>query len=528
VRRQTAFDVRAFLLSCALLIAGCARGAGGQAAPPPELHATNGVLAFTLDTVLTPQKTPAFSYNGAVGVAPTLRLNPGDRLEVTLHNDMQPQPGYSNDVNLHFHGLMVSPNAPADDVLTMMAHPGQTLHYVVRIPRNHEPGLYWYHTHVHGQTFWQAAHGMSGVLIVEGMERHIPALAAMRERVIVLRQRPIGSDINEAGNAPNGPEAVEDADGNPCRPEIALRATIDGVPRERLEIARGEEQYFRVLNASASRYFDLSIDGVPLDLVALDGVPLDAYPGAPAVERVSHVVLAPAGRAEFVVRGPAASTLLRSRCFDSGPGGDAQPAGVLADLVVTGAFAGPSPAPLVAVQSSPANVLSAPPPPPAVRRTIKLTEDANSFYINGKSFDMASMTGPPSLVARVGTVEEWNVVNDTDEAHDFHIHQVHFAEESVNGVPVVQRHWIDTVNVPSRIHHWNSTTPGRVSLLVDFRNPIVHGRFLFHCHILDHEDRGMMALMEVRYPGEPAGLASRSFTNKGAWCSLPAQRIVKR
>ena len=498
--RQTADAVRPLVFFCVMLLAGCARGAGGETvAAPPELHSTNGVLAFTLDAVLTPQKTPAFSYNGTVGVAPTLRLNPGDRLEVTLHDDMQPQPGYSNDVNLHFHGLMVSPNAPSDDVLTMIAHPGQTLHYVVQIPRNHEPGLYWYHTHIHGQTFWQVAHGMSGVLVIEGMQQHIPALAAMRERVVVLRQRPIGSDINEAGNAPTGPEAVEDADGNPCRPEIALRATIDGVPRERFEIAHGESQFFRVVNASASRYFDLSIDGVPLDLVALDGVPLDAYPGAPAVQRVSHVVLAPAGRAEFVVRGPAASTLLRSRCFDSGPGGDAQPAGVLADLGVTGesAGAGVPPAPLVAVKSPTANVLTEPAPSPSVRRTVKLTEDANRFYINGKSFDMSSMMGQPSIVAYVGTVEEWNVVNDTDEAHDFHIHQVHFAEESVNGVPVAQRHWIDTVNVPSRIHHWNGTTPGRVSLLVDFRNPVIHGRFLFHCHILDHEDGGMMAKITV-------------------------------
>jgi len=449
--------------------------------------------------VLTAKGTPALSYDGQVGVAPTIRLNPGDRLDILLYNGMRAQRDYSNDVNLHFHGLAVSPNAPSDDVLDMVAHPGQTLFYHLRIPPNHEPGLYWYHTHVHGQTFWQVAHGMSGALVIEGMQRHIPALAAMRERIVILRQRPLGSNINEASNAPNNPEALEDADGNPCRPEIALRATIDGLVRERFEIEPGEEQFFRVVNASASRYFDLSIDGVPLDLVALDGVPLDAYPGAPAVERVSHVVIAPAGRAEFVVRGPAGSTVLRSQCFDSGPGGDAQPAGVLADIVVpnTGDAASAAPS-LKAVTALPQNVLSEPPPPPAVRRTIRLTEDANRFYINGKSFDMRSMMGDASIVARAGTVEEWYVVNDTDEAHDFHIHQVHFAEERVNGVATTRRHWIDTVNVPSRIHHWNGTSPGSVRLLVDFRNPVVRGRFVFHCHILDHEDRGMMALIDVR------------------------------
>jgi FtsP/CotA-like multicopper oxidase with cupredoxin domain len=485
---------------CALLLAGCNHAPAVHAdSSPPELRSSHGVVALRLDAVLTESGTPAFSYDGHAGVAPTIRVNPGDRIEIALHNGMRPQSNHDNDVNLHFHGLMVSPRAPSDDVLSMLARPGETLHYVVRIPRNHEPGLYWYHTHVHGETFWQVAHGMSGVLVVEGMQRHIPALAGMRERIVVLRQRPTGSDINEAANAPANAEAIEDADGNPCRPEIALRATIDGLPRERFEIAQGEDQFFRVVNASASRYFDLSIDGVPLDLVALDGVPLDAYPGAPAVERVDHIEIAPAGRAEFVVRGPAASTVVRSRCVDSGPGGDAQPAGILADLVVSGSRTPAQRLPsLAAAGVLPHNVLSVPPPQPAVRRTILLTEDANRFYINGKSFDMQAMMGDPSIVARAGTVEEWNVVNDTDETHDFHIHQVHFAEEAVGGVSPGQRHWIDTVNVPSRIHRWNGTKPGSVRLLVDFRNAIVRGRFLFHCHILDHEDRGMMALIEVR------------------------------
>ena len=136
-------------------------------------------------------------------------------------------------------------------------------------------------------------------------------------------------------------------------------------------------------------------------------------------------------------------------------------------------------------------------PPPAVRRTIRLTEDANNFYIDGKTFDMRAMMRAPAVLARAGTVEEWNVVNDTDETHDFHIHQVHFAREAVDGVDVATRHWTDTVDVPSRRHRWHRTIPGTVRLLVDFRNPVSRGDFLFHCHILDHEDRGMMASIRV-------------------------------
>lgn len=471
----------------------------------PEVSARAGVAVVHLDAVLTAARAPAFAYAGKIGVAPTIRVNPGDRIEVYLHNGMHVEPNGRNDVNLHFHGLAVTPQAPSDNVLGMLAHPGQTLHYVVAIPKNHEPGLYWYHPHVHGWTFWQVAHGMSGAIVIEGLQRHIPALARMRERIVILRQRPATGDIaassnnlNEASNAPDNQEAVEDAAGNPCRPELALHATIDGVAFERFAIGRGEQQFFRIVNASASRYFDLSIDGVPLQLVALDGVPLDAYPGARAVLRVDHLTIAPAGRAEFVVTGPGAPALLRSRCVDSGPFGDAQPASILGALDVDAAAAAIPRTLVAAAASLPRNVLSEPPPPPIRRRTVRLTEDADGFRINGRRFDMKAMMGPPAFVARAGTIEAWDVVNDTDEVHDFHVHQVHFAQTSLNGVPLGTRHWMDTVSVPARVHHWKTTTPAWVRLLVDFRNPVVRGRFVFHCHILDHEDRGMMAAIEVR------------------------------
>jgi suppressor of ftsI len=464
----------------------------------PEVRSSAGVAIVRLDAVLAADGTPAFSYAGRVGVAPTIRVVPGDRIIVVLHNDMRAQRNHRNDVNLHFHGLSVSPQAPGDDVLTMLAHPGETLRYDVRVPADHPPGLYWYHPHVHGQAFWQVAHGMSGAIVVEGLQRRIPALEHMRERIVILRQRPTGSDITEANDAPDSPEAVEDAAGNPCRPEVAMRPTIDGQPRERFEIGRGEEQFFRVLNASASRYFDLSIDGVAVHLVAVDGVPLDAYPGTRAILTLNHVEIAPGGRAEFVVQGPAASAVLRSRCVDSGPSGDAQPAAILGELAVEpGAATGPALA-LAEAADLPDKAPSKDLPPPARRRLIRLTEDAKQFYINGKTFDMRAMGGAPAVAARAGTVEEWDISNDTDEGHDFHIHQVHFVQEAVNGIPVADRHWADTVDVPSRMHHWNHTTPGTVRLLVDFRDPIVRGRFVFHCHILDHEDRGMMATLEVR------------------------------
>jgi FtsP/CotA-like multicopper oxidase with cupredoxin domain len=120
-------------------------------------------------------------------------------------------------------------------------------------------------------------------------------------------------------------------------------------------------------------------------------------------------------------------------------------------------------------------------PRPAARRTIRFTEDANGFYINGKTFDM---DGPPSIVARSGTIEDWTIRNRTDEVHDFHIHQIHFAAERIDGRPVPHPVWQDTIVARPR---------GSVELLMDFRDPVVRGTFLYHCHILDHEDQGMMA-----------------------------------
>src|SRR5260370_3975730 len=96
--------------------------------------------------------------------------------------------------NLHFHGLTVSPDAPQDDVLDMMAMPGKSLSYTFQIPKDHPPGLYWYHTHPHGESYRQVLDGMSGALVIEGIESYFPALAGLPERVLVVRGRSVGND----------------------------------------------------------------------------------------------------------------------------------------------------------------------------------------------------------------------------------------------------------------------------------------------------------------------------------------------
>jgi suppressor of ftsI len=113
--------------------------------------------------------------------------------------------------------------------------------------------------------------------------------------------------------------------------------------------------------------------------------------------------------------------------------------------------------------------------------TVVFTEDKNGFYINGKKF---SMDSAPMLTVRVGSVQHWRIVNATRELHPFHIHQVHFLAYAVNGVLADWPDWLDTVNVPYN---------GNVDLIMDFTDPVIRGMSVFHCHLLSHEDKGMMA-----------------------------------
>src|SRR5271163_4063109 len=170
---------------------------------PPQVQAKNHVVSLTLHAV-NENGRDAFAFNGEA-VAPVIRASPGDVLSITYVNDL---PAKSRETcavnpcmdmtNLHFHGLTVSPDAPQDDVLTMLAKPGQVLRYSVEIPRDHPPGLFWYHTHPHGESHRQVLDGMSGAIVIEGMERYVPQVKGLRERVIVVRGRSLEHDPNAA------------------------------------------------------------------------------------------------------------------------------------------------------------------------------------------------------------------------------------------------------------------------------------------------------------------------------------------
>jgi suppressor of ftsI len=464
---------------------------------PPQVRAKNHIVSLTLGAV-NENGRDAFAYEGET-IAPVIRAFPGDTLRITYVNKLPATSAETcavnpcmNMTNLHFHGLSVSPNAPQDDVLGMIAMPGQSLHYSVEIPRNHPPGLFWYHTHPHGESHRQVSDGMSGAIVIEGMEGYVPEVGRLRERVMVVRGRSIEHDprADELRKYVEIPSKT--CGGEAEAPEEVF--TVNGALRPQIEIAPKERQFWRIVNASADRYLNLQLDGALFEIVALDGMPIAYHDPQHPARTTNHALVAPAGRVEAIVTGAAAGarSTLRTLCVDTGPAGDPNPGMVLADLIQPNperassdrrnASRPPEPDRVVALlrpRYKPINV------EPLKKRSPKFvvifTEDKNGFYINDKKF---AMDAGPLTSVRVGTYQHWRILNRTAELHPFHMHQVHFLAYAENGTPLKNPAWLDTVNVP---------VGGSVDVILDFTDPVIRGMAVFHCHLLNHEDKGMMA-----------------------------------
>ncbi|QNI37989.1 multicopper oxidase family protein [Edaphobacter albus] len=454
---------------------------------PPEVYSPV-VLAAVNDPVTG---KGAFQFQGR-DIPPVIHARPGTTLHVTYVNSMTRHSheqcvdgSCMNMTNLHFHGLHVSPDAPQDDVISMMANPGETLHYSVVIPEDQPPGLYWYHTHPHGESYQQDLDGMSGAIVVDGIERYDPEIRNMTQRILVLRDRVTSKHDPTAQVWRNAVEVSQNCSTATEVPERIF--TVNGVVRPRIPIAPKERQFWRIVNASPDLYADLKIDGEQLEIVALDGMPIGFHDPGRKTEFANHILLPPAGRVEAIVTGPRDGRVasLRTQCFDTGPDGDPNPTMVIADLVpgqshanhpeIKGTVSGRAfykPVPYKTLE----NVESRAPD-----YTVRFTEDKHGFYINDRKY---GPNDPPMTTASIGSYYHWRVVNSTREVHPFHIHQVHFLVYSRNDQSMKQPVWLDTVNVP---------VGESLDIVMDFTDPIIRGVSLFHCHLLSHEDKGMMA-----------------------------------
>ncbi len=535
----------------------CPRPAPGSAVPEPEnLRSRHGVLALDL-TVRNQRESDGsirYCYVLADGAqSPTLRVNPGDLLILRLKNDLASfesgaataahPPAKSagpadpctsgrmspTATNLHFHGMTVPPVCHQDEVLKTSIQPGDApFEYRFRVPANEPPGLYWYHPHIHGFSAMQVGGGASGALIVEGIERANPQTAGLPERVLIVRdQNLMHPDAPPSKSEPVVPRMLIDRDGDSAnngtgfgKPAKDLSVNFVPVPYPdyppaTLKMKPGERQLWRVLNASAVTYLNLALifsrAPQPLGIVALDGVPLNEN-GNPANAVVwrDHIGLPPGGRVEFMVTGPPAGVpaLLVTRTVDTGRGGENDPNRALVSI---GSDA-QAPEPSSRLSAAPARLPPSTLPwlgdvaPVRVRKLYfseKLSDPANpnsatEFYITeeGKTpapFDPGSDV--PDIVAQQGTVEDWIIENRSTELHAFHIHQLHFLLLDWSGVPVNEPFLRDTVNVP--YYNGRMLQYPSVRLRMDFRDPNTIGTFVYHCHLLEHEDGGMMGRIRV-------------------------------
>ncbi len=537
---------------------------------PQDLRSQNEVLHVDLAIRNSRQPNGSIHYcyltpDGAL--SPTLRVKPGDLLILRLRNDLidfgtestnadqtrlraplclskeksDPCAGGAMtpvSANLHFHGLTAPPVCHQDDVLKTSIQPGDApFEYRLSIPADEPPGLYWYHPHIHGYSKAQVLGGASGALIIEGVERANPALAGLPERVLMIRDQDLlNPDAPPSKSEPIVPKNQVDSDGDAVnngsgfgKPAKDLSvnfvpAPYPDYPTASLAMKPGERQLWRVVNASAITYLNLALlfrrTAQPLGVVAIDGTPIH-FNGSPAppIEWVDHLGVPPGARVEFIVDGPplGVPAVLVTRAVDTGPAGENDPNRALISIIAAADAAEPhatlasKPEPLPpGAQPWIGNVA-----PTRVRKLYFSEQQANpndpnsstTFYLTlvgrpPKPFDPRSEA--PDIVVKQGEVEDWIIENRSTELHDFHIHQLHFELIEWSGIRVNEPFLRDTINVP----YYNRRTlqyPS-VRLRMDFRDPNIIGTFVYHCHLLEHEDGGMMGRIRV----DPAAAATAS------------------
>jgi suppressor of ftsI len=481
------FDRRAFLSGAArgakLLAAGgvvsavpllklaaqsrVATPTGEPLASPPEIRSRDGILETTLTAAagqvrLGEHQFSGFLYNGAY-LPPVLRAQRGDTLRIAFRNDLPGKPS-----NLHYHGMSVSPRGNSDNVFVHV-HPGETFQYEVRIPAagRQGPGLYWYHPHAHGYIDDQILGGMSGALVVDGFERLYPLLKELPERFLLIKHAQIG-----------GGEVV--SINGQINPSIAMRP--------------GEMQFWRIAHIGASLFLKFRIEGMALYVVGTDGHPLSQP------RKVSEFFIGPGERIEAIAVGPPPGEYaMRTISFQNEAWRPPEAVRDLALIVSNGA-----PAPAADAESEILRqrvegarwideVRAA---PIAHRRTLvySRTPDRQVFMIDGRTTDEDRIDQTVTL----GDTEEWTIVNTDQQYHSFHIHQTPFLVTEINGMPQNDDSLRDTASVPPATEQGQTGQGhGTLKVVIPFTDPVIVGRFVYHCHSVNHEDKGMMGVIEV-------------------------------
>ena len=361
---------------------------------------------------------------------------------------------------MHFHGFHVSPSGNSDNVLRHIA-PGETGDYLVQVPENHDQGVFWYHSHQHHDSESQVFQGLSGTIVIGDTRRLLPErFADVRRRVLALKDLQVEKGAIVAADI--------DSDAPTTR-------TVNGLVDPTLEVRPGSTELWDIANISADIFYDVELESMTLLVVGEDGNPVES------TWADSHLVLPPGKRLEVLVSFEGAGELaFKTREYDQG--GDHYPEVDLMHVSV----AGDDVTPITALGEGQSLQMAGDllERPIAQKRTWVFSEDdaTSNFTINDKEFDPDRVDVSPKL----GTVEEWTLENETSEQHPFHIHINDYKVISVDGDTYDASGEQDTVILPPQ-------KPVVVRIPFDDYT----GKFVFHCHILNHEDNGMMGLVDV-------------------------------
>lgn len=466
-------------------------GLADDLANPPEIQSVDGQLRAKMKMAFTSKDLPSGPaslriFNDSLP-GPTLRITPGDTLEINFSNDMPENtdkpnplspniPNSFNTTNVHYHGFHVSPKGNSDNVY-LNIEPGQKFNYIVKVPDDHPAGNYWYHPHRHGSVAAQVASGAAGMAIIKGALDDVPEVKACVERVMVIQAPIPGIDGILKSEEPIWPLDAE------------RDFLINGQYKPCIYIREGEVQHWRVLHAGDAQFFPLRLDGLSLYEIGFDGNPL------PNAAQIEEAKLAPGNRINLLVKGEKAGAyVLRRPAFNQGK--QPLPEVDIADVIVL-----PADSPKVSEdvpfgKEIPQGEL----PKNHILTDIEASEVTGyrkmvlgfsevkgffhdtEFTINGQPFDPRR----DDVTAKLGSVEEWTLVNTTPFPHPIHIHVNPFQVVSINGVADERRPWQDTVAVPAG---------GTVVFRTRFTD--FDGRYVMHCHILPHEDTGMMINVNI-------------------------------
>jgi suppressor of ftsI len=436
----------------------------------PGLREISVIAAPARVSLIPGARTDVYAYNGTVP-GPTLELREGDTVVIRFRNEL-PEP-----TTIHWHGLHIP--FDADGSPFQPVAPGEEYEYRFTLGTG-SAGTYWYHPHPHHRTAWQVGMGLYGAIIVRAAD---DPLAGLPERLLILSDQRFLPDGSLDFPPPGSPQAEIDAVNG--REGDILFVSGDVMPV--VDIDAGEVQRWRVINASGARIYRLAIPGHTFVQVGTDGGLFEKP------RELDEIILANGERAELLVRGAAAPgtrTVLRTLPYDrymprTRPADWARPR----DLLALQYSAKPAVSEaLPAAEMLPDRMRHVPRLDPSAATTARLILMSQG-RLNGRTMELDRI----DISAELGATEIWEVENLVGMDHPFHLHGFQFQVLDRNGVPEPFASWKDTVNVPKR---------SVVRFIVRYSDHA--GKWMFHCHILDHEDQGMMGVLHVAAPTSPA------------------------